>query len=91
MGKTVQIRNVPEKLHRTLKARATQAGMSISEYLLRELRKAVELPEQDMWERLKSLTPIDLGAPGAELVRAAREERERQLDERRSDEAVSRR
>ncbi len=63
--------------------------MSLSEYLVRELKKRAELAtEQDMWERFKNLTPIDLGSPGAELVRAAREERERYLHERHSDEAV---
>ena len=33
MAKVVQIRNVPDKLHRTLKARAAQAGMSLPDYL----------------------------------------------------------
>jgi len=87
MAKMVQIRNVPDKLHRTLKARAAQAGLSLSEYLLRELRKSAELPgERDMWERLAGLAPIDLGKSGAELVRESREERERHLE--RIDEAV---
>ncbi len=41
MGKKmIQIRNVPESLHRKLEARAAEAGMSLSDYLLREMRKA---------------------------------------------------
>jgi plasmid stability protein len=44
MGKTIQIRNVPEALHRKLKARAAEAGMSLSDYLLREVRKSAERP-----------------------------------------------
>ena len=92
MAKMVQIRNMPDKLHRTLKARAAQAGMSLSEYLLRELKKSAELPTQeDMWERFARLTPIDLGVSGAELVRAGREEREKQIDERLNETFVSRR
>lgn len=89
MGKMVQIRNMPDKLHRTLKSRAAQAGMSLSEYLLRELKKGAESPvEQDMWERLAALPRIDLGMTGAELVGAGREERERHLNERHSDEEI---
>ena len=40
MAVTVQIRNVPDDVHRKLKARAALAGMSISEYLLRELERS---------------------------------------------------
>ena len=44
MSHTLQIRNVPDELHRKLKARATAEGKSLSEYLLAELRLIVELP-----------------------------------------------
>jgi plasmid stability protein len=44
MEKHIQIRNVPEELHRTLKSRAALAGMSLSDYLLQEVRKIVEWP-----------------------------------------------
>ena len=43
----VQIRNVPDELHRELKARAALAGMSVSEYLLQELRRSLERPTRD--------------------------------------------
>ena len=42
--KRIQLRNVPHDLHRTLKARANQAGMSLSDYLLAELRRIDERP-----------------------------------------------
>lgn len=45
--KLLQIRNVPEDVHRTLKARAALAGMSLSEYALAELRRAAERPTRD--------------------------------------------
>ena len=40
----IQIRNVPEPLHRQLKSRAALAGMSLSDYLLQEIRQAAERP-----------------------------------------------
>jgi plasmid stability protein len=40
----IQLRNVPDALHRTLKVRAAMAGMSLSDYLLAEIRKIAELP-----------------------------------------------
>ncbi len=48
MGRLVQVRDVPETVHRTLKARAAQSGISLSEYLqrLRE-RTPVDLPESE--------------------------------------------
>ena len=92
MGKMIQIRNVPDKVHRILKARAAQAGMSLSEYVLRELKKnALPPTAEDMWERFANLSPIDLGRSGADLVHAGRSEREHQLNERNINEAVGRR
>jgi plasmid stability protein len=44
MSKMLQIRNVPDRLHRLAKARAAAAGLSLSDYLLAELRKTLELP-----------------------------------------------
>ena len=74
MGKTVQIRDIPDKVHRVLKARAAQAGMSLSEYLLRELRRSAERPTADeILERLRTLPPVTTSDP----VDALREARER--------------
>ncbi len=47
MSKMLQVRNVPDELHQTLKARAARAGMALSEYVLRELRELGRYPEQD--------------------------------------------
>ena len=53
MGKKmIQIRNVPEALHRKLKARAAEAGMSLSDYLLREMRKTAERPTMEELMRI---------------------------------------
>lgn len=45
----VQIRNMPDALHRRLKARAATAGMSLSDYLLEEVGRTAELPTLDEW------------------------------------------
>ena len=53
MPKLLQIRNVPEAVHRRLKARAATLGMSLSEYLLHEIRLAADRPSIQEWrERL---------------------------------------
>ena len=44
MTRMIQIRNVPEDLHRLLKSRAALAGKSLSDYLLEELRRTAMRP-----------------------------------------------
>jgi plasmid stability protein len=70
----IQIRNVPPELHRTLKARAAMAGMSLSEYLLREVRAISERPTaEEMRERLRRLPPVELTESPADIVREWRD------------------
>ncbi len=72
----VQIRNVPEELHRRLKARAAIEGMSMSDYLLREIRKALDRPtRQEMIERLKARPVRRLRPSAAAVIRAERDAR----------------
>ena len=52
MSKMIQLRNVPDALHRKLKARAAQAGMSLSDYLLDEIRQAAERPTMEEFRAL---------------------------------------
>jgi plasmid stability protein len=74
MGTMVQIRNVPETLHRQLKSRAALAGMSLSDYLLSEIRQVAERPTIDeLRARLRSRTETTPSAPPAEAVRAERD------------------
>lgn len=74
--KMIQIRNVPEELHRQLKARAAQAGMSLSDYLLREARRVAEQPTmEELWGRIGRRRPVDLPVNAAELVREDRDSR----------------
>lgn len=72
----VQIRNVPDLMHRKLKARAALAGMSLSDYLLAELRRSLERPtREEILERLARRAPVKLRPSPAEAVRAEREGR----------------
>ena len=74
MAVMVQIRNVPEALHRRLKSRAALAGMSLSDYLLSEIRQAAERPTIDeLRTRLRSRTETAPSVPPADAVRAERD------------------
>lgn len=76
MAKMIQIRNVPEALHRRLKARAAEAGLSLSEYLLRELHESAELPtKEEFLERLGRRAPVKPSTPAVEVVREERDSR----------------
>jgi antitoxin FitA len=74
MSKMIQIRNVPEALHRKLKARAAMAGMSLSDYLLSEIRQIAAVPTlAEFRERLHKLEPV---TADIDTVRILREERD---------------
>jgi plasmid stability protein len=76
MSKTIQLRNVPDDLHRKLKARAAMEGLSLSEYLLREARKLAERPALAVLQaRLARRTPVAVRESSARAVRAGREPR----------------
>ena len=76
MAVMVQIRNVPDEMHRKLKSRAALAGMSISEYLLRELERSLERPtREELLARLRSRQPVEPREPIAAAVLAEREGR----------------
>ena len=74
MSIMIQIRNVPDALHRRLKSRAALAGMSLSDYLLEELRQMAERPTLDeLRARLESRAGTNLSIAPAEMVRAERD------------------
>ena len=72
---------MPEDFHRTLKARAAKAGMSLSEYLLRDpAADASRSTMEEMLERIRSRPMVDLrGVSTAEIIREEREAREQHL------------
>ena len=72
----IQLRNVPDALHRRLKARAAMAGMSLSDYLLLEIKEIAEKPTLlEMRERLHQRDPISVAIDTASLVREERDSR----------------
>ncbi|HET9406887.1 MAG TPA: hypothetical protein VFO39_06580 [Candidatus Sulfotelmatobacter sp.] len=74
MSKMIQLRNVPEALHRTLKARAAIAGMSLSDYLLAEIKEIEWRPTlAELRERLHKRQPV---GPEPDTARLVQEERE---------------
>jgi plasmid stability protein len=76
MAVMVQIRNVPDELHRKIKSRAALAGMTISEYLLREIERTLERPtREELLQRLRSHNRVELSEPIAKAVAAEREGR----------------
>ena len=76
MSTMIQIRNVPRRVHRKVKARAALAGMTMSDYLLHEIEKLLERPTRDeLLQRLDELTPVALKTPPAKVVREERDTR----------------
>lgn len=76
MSIMIQIRNVPDELHREVKARAARAGMSLSDYLLDLLRRTAERPErEELLRRVRERAPVYSGELSADAVRAERESR----------------
>jgi antitoxin FitA len=76
MSKMIQIRNVPDPLHRELKVRAARAGMTLSDYLMGVIRRAAERPEPEaLLARIRERRPVYPDESPAEAVRAERERR----------------
>lgn len=74
MPSMIQIWNVPDALHRRLKSRAALEGMSLSDYLLAELRRIAEWPtREELRQRLARLSPTNPSISPEEAVRAERD------------------
>jgi len=76
MGTLIQIRDVPDEVHRTLKARAARGGVSLSEYLRTELERVAAAPTPDeLLARLQSRKPARPRETSADALGALRDER----------------
>jgi antitoxin FitA len=76
MSKMIQLRHVPEDVHRKLKARAAEEGLSLSDYLLREVTLIAERPTRDeLRRRIARRSRVTPKASPASAVRAERESR----------------
>ena len=76
MPKMIQIRHVPDRLHRRLTARAAAAGMSLSDYLRAELEQvSAQLTPAEVRDRLSELEPVNVRESPAQTIRAMRDGR----------------
>lgn len=74
MSKMIQIRHVPDALHRKLKARAAIAGQTLSDYLRGEMERLAALPSRDeMLARIHRRTRVTLKTSAASVIREERE------------------
>jgi len=74
MSKMIQIRNVPNEIHRSLKIRAAEEGMSLSDFLLKEVTHILNRPSvEEIIERIKSRGSEKLTESSAKYVREERE------------------
>lgn len=74
MPTMIQLRHVPDDLHRKLKSRAALEGLSLSDYIIREIRQLEEKPTMsEMMVRLARLKPVHLKTSPTEMVRALRD------------------
>ncbi len=76
MSKMIQVRDVPEHVHGTLKSRAAREGMSLSDFLKKELTRVAERPTMQEWlERARYIRPIRGEKSPAQMLRELRDSR----------------
>ena len=76
MSGMLRIRNVPNDLPARLKVRAAFAGMSMSDYVLREIRQSLDQPtREEVFARIAELPPIQLDPLPADILREGRDRR----------------
>ena len=76
MAKMIQVRDVPESLHGTLKSRAVREGMSLSDFIKKELERVAERPTMRDWlEGTQQAKPIPQKRRAAQIIREMRDER----------------
>jgi plasmid stability protein len=77
MGRMVQIKDVPDDVHRILKARAALAGLTLTEYARRSLEEAARRPSrEELVAELSTIEPVDTGETAAEALARIREDLE---------------
>jgi len=76
MAKMIQVRDVPDEMHRTLKARAAREGMSLSDFIKRELQRSVEKPTLQEWlEHTRHIKPLVTKRNAVDVIRKMRDAR----------------
>jgi hypothetical protein len=73
MSKMIQVRHVPDRLHRALVRRARARGVTLTQYVQAVLEREVSRPEpKEIFERIRSREPVRLKTPAAALLREER-------------------
>jgi plasmid stability protein len=81
MPKMIQVRSVPDRLHRELLRRAKKRGQTLTDYVQQILeREVARAPVEDVFERIARRTPVNLGRPVADLIREEWGDREEHLE-----------
>jgi hypothetical protein len=79
----IQVKNVPPAMHRELRRRAQQEGSTIRDYVMQLIERDQRLPSKRDWlDRVAELEPVAVSQSAADVVREAREERDRELTAR---------
>lgn len=74
MGVLIQIRDVPDDVHKKLKSRAASAGQSLTEYLREMLVQSADRPTpEELWERIEARGPVELDEPSEVTIRRMRD------------------
>ena len=74
MAKMIQIRHVPDGVHRALTVKAAESGMSLSDYLLAEVTRVAERPTLDqVLARARELPPVETSESSADIIRRGRD------------------
>jgi plasmid stability protein len=77
MSKMIQVRNVPDRMHRELVRRARARGQSLTDYVEEILRNELARPPaEEVFERIRTRAPVSMGRAAADLVRDERKSRE---------------
>ena len=77
MSKMIQVRNVPDRLHRELTRRAKARGQALTEYIQDVLeREVARPPATEVFDRIEARMPVKLGRPAAKFIREERAGRE---------------
>ena len=77
---TIQVKNVSPALYEELRHRAAQEGLTIRDYVLKLIERDQRLPSKKDWlDRVSLLEPVAVSQSAAEMVREARDERDREL------------
>ena len=82
MSKMIQVRDVPDKLHRELMKRARSRGKTLTSFIQEILeREIARPPREEVFARIRSHPPVDLGKPAADIIREERTERDKRWQE----------